>query len=258
LLGAGGIAGMIADALNAGNIPGVQCVAVAGSTQTSESAAALAERLNARAVAPDDLQHTSADWILEAAGIKAVQEYIPGLWAAGRNTIIMSIGAFADADLWSARTPTAQVILPSGGIAGLDGVKALAATKDLQTARITTTKHPTGLQGAPFLLENNISLPLDKPVHVFTGNAREAVAGFPANVNVTIALSLAGNGPDHTQVTVHSDPAATRNRHLIEAEGNLASIKVEITSEPNPTNPRTSFMAGASAIAALTEVAGIL
>src|SRR5690625_4379356 len=164
---------MIADALNAGNLPGVQCIAVAGSTQTSKSAPALAERLNAQAVAPDELQHTNADWILEAAGIKAVQQYIPELWAAGRNTIVMSVGAFADADLWSARTPTAQVILPSGGIAGLDGVRALAAAGDLQTAHITTTKHPAGLQGAPFLLENNINLPLDKPVHVFTGNARE-------------------------------------------------------------------------------------
>ena len=90
---------------------------------------------------------------------------------------------------------------------------------------------------------------------MFDGSAREAVAGFPANVNVAIALSLAGLGPDATQVVVRSDPAADRTRQRIEAEGDAARIEVSIESKPSPSNPRTSYLAGASAIAALLEVA---
>ncbi len=256
LLGAGGIAGMIGDALEAGRLPGFQCIAVAGSTAESASAAALAERLGAKPVAPDELQRFGADWVVEAAGSQAVRRFVPGLWAAGINTVIMSIGAFADDELWTSRPPAVKVILPSGGIAGLDGVRAMAASEDLLTATITTTKHPRGLQGAPYLAQNSIELPVDRATQVFSGSAREAVAGFPANVNVAIALSLAGLGPDRTQVVVRSDPEATRNHHLIEVQGRLCSISVQVTSEPNPANPRTSFMAGASAIAALKEAAG--
>lgn len=256
LLGAGGIAGMVGDALVDGRLPGFQCVAVAGSTAASASAAALAGRLGARAVAPEELQQSGADWVVEAAGTAAVRRFMPGLWDAGINTVVMSVGAFADDELWAGRPPAVKVILPSGGIAGLDGVKAMAAGGDLLEATITTTKHPRALQGAPYLVQNSIELPTDRAIQVFAGSAREAVAGFPANVNVAIALSLAGLGPDRTRVVVRSDPEATRNHHLIEVRGNLCSISVSGTSEPNPANPRTSFLAGASAVAALQELAG--
>ena len=257
LLGAGGIAGMVADALIAGKIPGFECIAVAGSAAGSESAGKLADQLDAALVAPEEIKDLNVDWVLEAAGGDAVRQHIPGIWAAGLNTVIMSMGAFADADLWAKRKSSgARVVLPSGGIAGLDGVRSLAASGDLKSASITTTKHPRGLRGAPYLVQNNIELKEDEAVEVFSGSAREAVAGFPANVNVAIALSLAGLGPDETRVTVRSDPAATRNHHAIQAIGELASIEVQITSSPNPVNPRTSFMAGAAAIAALQEIAG--
>ena len=257
LLGAGGIAGMVADALIAGKIPGFECIAVAGSAAGSESAGKLADQLDAALVAPEEIKDLNVDWVLEAAGGDAVRQHIPGIWAAGLNTVIMSMGAFADADLWAKRKSSgARVVLPSGGIAGLDGVRSLAASGDLKSASITTTKHPRGLRGAPYLVQNNIELKEDEAVEVFSGSAREAVAGFPANVNVAIALSLAGLGPDETRVTVRSDPAATRNHHAIQAIGELACIEVQITSSPNPVNPRTSFMAGAAAIAALQEIAG--
>ena len=77
--------------------------------------------------------------------------------------------------------------------------------------------------------------------------------GFPANVNVAVALALAGLGPDRTEVVVHSDPSARYNQQRIEAEGDEALLDLRIQTKPSPTNPRTSYLAAASAVAALRE-----
>jgi len=260
LLGAGGINQLVAQAVQAGDVPGVEVVAVAGSTAGSASAAQLAGELGAQAVAPEDLATTGASWVLEAAGGEAVRQHVPRLWQAGINTIIMSIGAMVDETVeaaWKqARHDGVKVVLPSGGIAGLDGVRALRAGGGLTGVTITNTKHPDGLRGAPYLERNSIELPDGSAFTVFEGSAREAIAAFPQNVNVAIALSLAGAGPDATKVVVRSDPAATQTFHRIEAEGPAGRLRVEISSNPSPASPRTSVMAGASATAALREVAG--
>lgn len=258
LLGAGSINQTVAEAVLVGRLPHVMVVAVAGSSVTSSSAAKLAAQLDAVVVAPQELVDSGAAWVLEAAGAAAVGDRVPGLWAAGVNTIIMSIGALIEEETYAAYQAASgvRIVLPSGAISGLDGVRAMAAVDGLTSARITTTKKPAGLRGAPFLADNGIELPEDRPVTIFTGSAREAAAGFPANVNVAVALSLAGLGPDATEVVVRSDPAAPRSQHVIEAEGPLARIEARVASEPSPGNPRSSYLAGASAVAALSEISG--
>lgn len=258
LLGAGGINRLVGQAVLAGRLPGIRVVAVAGSHAGSASAAELAGQLNAEAIAPEDLGTAGATWLLEAAGGAAVREHIPPLWRAGLNTIIMSIGAMIDEavhEAWQqARQTGVQVVLPSGGIAGLDGIRAMAASGDLRSVTITNIKHPSGLIGAPYLLENRIELPEDRAVTVFEGSAREAIGAFPANVNVSVALALAGIGPDATRVNVRSNPDAAVTFHRIEAEGDTGKLLVEISSRPSPASPRTSVMAAASAISALKEL----
>ncbi len=257
LLGAGGIGDLVADALERGRLPGVRVVAVAGSSAASASAAKLAERLGARAVAPEALPDLHADWVLEAAGAAAVRAHLPPLWRAGVATVVMSLGALLDPEVEAAytvaRTAGVEVVLPSGGIAGLDAVRAMAATGGLRRARITTTKPPRALLGAPYLEANGLELPDDRAVTVFEGSAREAAAGFPANVNVAVALALAGLGPDRTEVVIHSDPTTTYNQQRIEAEGDEAILDLRIQTKPSPTNPRTSYLAAASAVASLRE-----
>ncbi len=56
---------------------------------------------------------------------------------------------------------------------------------------------------------------LAAPLKVFDGSAREGAKGFPANVNVAAALSLAGIGPDRTRLQIWADPGVTRNTHTI-------------------------------------------
>lgn len=255
LLGAGGIASAVAAAVLDRRLPGIEVAAVAGRSAASASAAALGARLGVPAVAPEDLPSTGCDWVLEAAGGAAARAHLPALWASGVATVVMSLGALLDPRLeaaWrEAQERGVRVVLPSGAIAGLDGVRAMAAVGDLRRASLTSTKAPAGLRGAPYLLHHAIDLPDDRAVTVFEGTARAAAVGFPANVNVAVALALAGLGPDATTVVVRSDPAVRRSLHRIEAEGDAVKLVVEVASSPSPDNPRTSVLAGASAVATL-------
>lgn len=257
LLGAGGINVLVAEKLHDGAVPDSELLAIAGSSPASASAADLAKRYDVVAVRPSDLAAAGCQVVVEAAGGSAVREWLPGLWGQGVATVVMSIGALIDPAVEGAYHDALArgvvIVLPSGGIAGLDGVRSLAAGGGLEKVTITTTKSPAGLQGAPYLERNKIELPTDRALNVFEGSAREAVQGFPANVNVAIALSLAGLGPDNTKVVIRSDPAAERTEHFIEVEGAAANLQVRVSSKPSPTNPRTSYLAGASAVAALGE-----
>jgi aspartate dehydrogenase len=88
---------------------------------------------------------------------------------------------------------------------------------------------------------------------VFSGSAREAAAGFPANVNVAVALSLAGIGPDRTTIEIWADPSLTRNTHRIEVEADSASFAMSIENVPSD-NPRTGRITALSAIACLRKM----
>ena len=88
-----------------------------------------------------------------------------------------------------------------------------------------TRKPPRGLAGAPYLEANSISVEgLNEPKRVFAGTARDGAAGFPANVNVAAALSLAGIGPDRTMMEIWADPTVERNCHAIEIDSDLGSL----------------------------------
>jgi hypothetical protein len=75
---------------------------------------------------------------------------------------------------------------------------------------------------------------------IFAGSAAEAVPAFPANVNVAAALSLAGIGPDRTQVRVIADPTCDKNVHEIEMEGAFGRMVVRMENVPSPETPKTS------------------
>jgi aspartate dehydrogenase len=99
---------------------------------------------------------------------------------------------------------------------------------------------------------------LQEPLRVFAGSAREAIAGFPANVNVAVALSLAGIGPDRTHVEVWADPAVTRNTHTIKVRSNSADLTMTIENIPSEENPRTGMITPLSALAALRRLTSAL
>jgi aspartate dehydrogenase len=149
-----------------------------------------------------------------------------------------------------AREKGARILVPTGALLGLDAVRA-AAEGTVHSITMVTRKPPAGLAGAPYLVKNNISVDgLDKPLKVFDGTAREGARGFPTNVNVAAALSLAGIGPDRTHLEIWADPAVTRNTHTITVDADTMRFSMTIENVPSE-NPRTGKNVAPSTVAAL-------
>ncbi len=144
----------------------------------------------------------------------------------------------------------ARILVPTGALIGLDAVRA-AAEGTIHSVTMITCKPPNGLEGAPYLVERGISLKgLKAARKVFDGSAREGARGFPANVNVAAALSLAGIGPDRTRLEIWADPALDRNTHRIEVDADTARFSMAIENVPSD-NPRTGRIVALSTVAAL-------
>jgi len=205
---------------------------------------------------PSTLAGRGLDLVFEAATPEAVRNYVPSILASGTDVLAMSVGAFASDDFLSQAAQAAErggckLVLPTGAIAGLDYLKA-AQLVGLKEARITITKAPKSLIGAPYFERHPTDLlALAMPTVVFRGSAADAILGFPANVNVAVALSLVSVGPQKTEVEILCDPAATQTKLEIFARGDTGELKIELTNYVSPENPKTSYQACASALATL-------
>ena len=149
-----------------------------------------------------------------------------------------------------AKATGARIIVPTGALLGFDAVRG-AAEGTIHSVEMVTRKPPAGLEGAAYLVENNISVKgLTEPQKVFDGSARDGAKGFPANVNVAAALSLAGIGPDRTRLQIWADPTVTRNTHTITVDADTVRFTMTIENVPSD-NPRTGKSVAPSTIAAL-------
>ncbi|MEI9804886.1 MAG: aspartate dehydrogenase [Pseudolabrys sp.] len=149
-----------------------------------------------------------------------------------------------------AKAKGARIVVPTGALLGLDAVRA-AAEGTIHSVTMVTRKPPAGLEGAPYLLEGEISVAgLTAPLKVFDGTAREGARGFPTNVNVAAALSLAGIGPDRTKLQIWADPTVTRNTHTITVDADTMRFTMTIENVPS-ANPRTGKSVAPSTVAAL-------
>lgn len=187
------------------------------------------------------------DIVFESASQQAVYEYAEKAIEAKKDLIIMSIGALFDDEfrerlIKKAKENKCKIYLPSGAVAGLDGIKA-ASIGGLDEVTLVTTKSPEAF-----------GKKIEKRTVLFDGNAREAVKLFPKNINVAACLSLAGIGFDKTRVKVVADPVIRFNSHKILAHGKFGRLRAEVENLPNPKNPSTSYLASLSAIAVLKKI----
>jgi aspartate dehydrogenase len=183
---------------------------------------------------------------------------IPAL-NAGKTVIVLSCGALlARPDLIDlARASGGCIHVPTGALLGLDAVIAAAEGK-IHSVRMVTRKPPAGLMGAPYLVQHGIDVgAVTEPVRVFSGTARDAAAGFPANVNVAAALSLAGIGPDATTIDIWADPTVTRNVHRIAVDSDSARFEMTIENIPSE-NPKTGRITAQSVVALLRKMGASL
>ena len=196
------------------------------------------------------------DLVVEAAPASAMDEIAKAALSAGKDLMALSGGALLERDdLFAlAAANGARIYVPSGAIAGLDGVSGAAAGR-VDSVTMVTRKPPGGLAGAPGVEKAGIDLAaIREPTIVFEGDALEACRLFPANVNVSAALSLAGIGARRTKIRIYADPTVDRNTHEITVEGEFGKLAIRIENIPSPSNPRTGIMSALSALAALRRI----
>lgn len=196
------------------------------------------------------------DIVVECAPAAVFPEIAEPALRAGRILMPLSVGQLLAHPEYEelARQYGGRILVPTGALIGLDAVRA-AAEGTIESVAMITRKPPGGLAGAPYLQQQGISLDgLREPLKVFEGSAREGAAGFPANVNVAAALSLAGIGPDRTRLEIWADPSVTRNTHTIRVEADSARFEMKIENVPSVDNPRTGMITALSVIATLRGV----
>jgi aspartate dehydrogenase len=196
-----------------------------------------------------------ADLAVECAPASVLERICKPMLEAGKQVMVLSAGALLPRPelIELAKARGGQIIVPTGALLGLDAVTA-AAEGRIASVRMITRKPPVGLRGAPYLEANGISVEgLNAAKQVFCGTAREAAAGFPANVNVAAALSLAGIGPDRTMVEIWADPGIDRNCHAIEVDSDSARFTLTIDNVPSE-NPKTGRITALSVVAALRKL----
>ncbi len=256
LIGTGAIGGVVLEALAQRRVPYDRAVVLARSRRPE-----IEDRVGhaGGAVVYDlaDLIAARPSIVVEAAGHEAVRSYALSIAEAGLDLILMSIGALADEAIRgplerAASRRGALLWLPSGGIGGLDALAAARALGDLERVTHRTTKRPEGLRSAPYVVERGLLREaLTEPLVIYRGPARDAARHFPQNINIAAAVSLAGIGFDRTQVEVVADPSVPRSVHEIRAEGRFGAFALRFENVMDPGNPRTSRLAGLSAVAAL-------
>jgi aspartate dehydrogenase len=257
IVGAGTIGRTVAEALDRGE---VRAELIGISSRTAERARALAAALACRPpVLELDELIARADLIVEAAGGKALETIAPRTLERGKDLMVLSGGALLGRDDWMALAEArgARIFVPSGAIVGLDGVKG-ACAGPVRSVTIETRKPPAGLAGSPYVVERGIDLDaLRQETLIFEGTALEACKAFPANVNVSAALSFAGVGPQATRVKVFCVPGARFNMHDIVVEGSFGLLRTHIENVPTE-NPRTGRLAALSAVAMLKGLTATL
>jgi aspartate dehydrogenase len=242
--GLGSIGAEVVKELDRG-IEGLVLAAVA-SQNPDKHRAWLAELKSAPKVLPIGELADAADIVVECAPSKLVRSIVAPVVSSGKTAIVLSVGALL------AKDNGGQIIVPTGALIGLDAVTA-AAVGTIHSVRLVTRKPIPGLVGAPHLVENKIDIEgITEPLRIFEGTARQAAKGFPANLNVAVALSLAGIGPDKTRVEIWADPTVTRNTHRIEVDSDSARFSMAIENIPSE-NPRTGRITALSVIACLRK-----
>ncbi len=254
LVGCGAIARAILRACDAGELP----VTIAGVSSRTEASA---REFLATLKDPTPFLSLAelierSELLVEAAGGHVVPELAAQVFAANKGLMVISVGALLEhPDIAeTARVRGLPLLIPSGAIAGLDGVKA-ACMGNVSHVRLASRKPPRALEGAPYLVKHGISLSgLAEERELFRGSAREAARGFPDNLNVCAALSLAGIGPDKTEVCITAVPGLQRNCHDIEVQGEFGLLRVHIENIPSE-NPKTGRMTALSIIRAIRDMA---
>lgn len=189
------------------------------------------------------------DLVLECAGHGAVRACAEAVLRAGRDLVVVSVGALADPALHdrlreAAREGGARLVLPAGAVGGID-VLAAARLSGLEEVSYIGRKPPRAWAGTR--AEGLLDLGgLTEPATFFEGSARDAARDYPQNANVAATVALAGAGFDATRVRLVADPGIARNQHELVVRSAAVNFTIRLEGKPSAANPKTSLGAGYS------------
>ena len=259
IIGGGTIARLFLQHIRAGELGAAEVVAVVGRSDASRGKALASDFGVPFVIGLEGLLARKPDVVVEAASHEAVHAFGAEVLRAGMALIVLSAGALADDTLRgslerAAADHRALLYVPSGGIGGLDALKA-ACIAGVDEVTIAVTKPPAAWKGIPYVERLGVDLDhLTTPVTLYDGPARAGVPHFPANVNIAAVLSLAGIGFDRTRLSAVADPRLKHNTHYIEIRGKTGNISIKLENVPSPENPKTAWLACYSALAALKGI----
>ncbi|MBW9220889.1 aspartate dehydrogenase [Methanothermococcus sp. SCGC AD-155-M21] len=203
----------------------------------------------------DELVSKDIDIVVECASVRAVDEVATKSLKNKKDIIVMSVGAFANKELYLklynlAKKHNKKIYIPSGAIAGIDAIKSASLGKIYEVI-LETIKPVYGLRES--LEKEGIDITsLSEPMTIFEGSALEAIEKFPQNINVAIVLSLASGFPIKVKIIV--DPSISSNRHRVIVKGSTGSISTIVDNNPCKDNPKTSALAAYSVIRIIKDL----
>lgn len=255
LLGAGAIGTAVVEAFGAGKMGGHALAAILARPRQVEAL----KRLNgATLVTADPVEFLDAgvDLVVEAIGHDATLELGPQLLERGRDLYLMSVGVLADQDVRArfqdaAARGAARIVIPSGALAGFDGLRTLSKLDGCEVT-YTSTKPPSAWDGTPGEALIRQHSPNDV-VKIFDGAASMAALQYPRNANVAAAVALAGVGFEGTRVRLVSDPNCLENVGEIEARTPSSVMQLRLSGRSFEDNPKSSQVTVASIVAALAD-----
>ena len=250
--GLGAVGEELASRLGRG-VAGIELTAVSAADHDKARRTLARIGVDVPVVALDELEPVS-DVVVECLPAEFLASLARAVLRAGKEIVVLSAGVLLrEPELVElAKQHGGRISVPTGALLGLDAVGA-AAQGEIHSVKMTSRKPPSGLLGAPHLEAAGVDpLNLTEPIRVFSGSARDAAAGFPANLNVAAALAMAGIGPERTLVEVWIDPTVRRNVHHIEVKADAADFSMTIENVPSE-NPRTGRITALSVISLLRK-----
>ena len=247
LIGGGFLNQIVAKALKDDFLPEYELVAVLDRKERDDS---LAKTFGCKICdSIEELLAEKPDYTAEAASVNAIRSYAQTVLAGGSNLIVLSIGAFADAEFYQQVKATAaahgrKVYLPSGAVGGFDVLRTASLMSPI-TASITSLKSPEAVSHTKLNFDG--ILDITEPKEVFRGTTKEAIAVLPTHVNVAVATALASAGPENTAMDIHVLPGYKGDEFHIKVEGEEVRTELKIYS-------RTSAIAAWSVVAALQNI----
>ena len=187
------------------------------------------------------------DVVVEAASQQAVIDWGETILAKGIDFMVIATGAYGDAKLWqkhikAAEKSGARLRLPSGAIAGLDGLLAMRLGK-LEKVKYTSIKPPHAWTGTP--AETEFDLPSIKvPTVIFKGTPADAGRLYPKNANLAVTVALCGAGLDRTDIELVADPTLPpgTNASKLEVVSDSGELNMYRLGRAMPDNPKTGVL----------------